>query len=46
MQIGGDIPKKKVILFPMISKEEKEKYHKSKSQVHEVREGLFKEDIL
>jgi hypothetical protein len=40
MQIGG------VILFPMISKGEKEKYQKSKSQVYGVRKGLSIEGIL
>jgi hypothetical protein len=46
MSTGGDISIGGVILFPMMSKGEKEKDQKSKSQAHEVREGLFKEGIL
>jgi hypothetical protein len=46
MQTGGDISKGGVILFPMMSKGEKEKDQKRKSQAHEVREGLFREGIL
>jgi hypothetical protein len=46
MQTGGDISTGGVILFPMMSKGEKEKDQKRKSQAHEVREGLFREGIL
>jgi hypothetical protein len=46
MQTGGDISTGGVILFPMMSKGEKEKDQKRKIQAHEVREGLFRKGIL
>jgi hypothetical protein len=39
MKMGGDIPIGGVIIFPMMSKVEEEKYKKSKSQAYEVRKG-------
>jgi hypothetical protein len=46
IQIEEDILIGGVINFPMMSKLDKEKYQKRKIQEHEVREGLFIEDIL
>jgi hypothetical protein len=43
--MGREREQRRDTLFPMMSKEETKKYHKSKSQAHEVREGLFKEGI-
>jgi hypothetical protein len=41
MQTGGDISTRGVIIFPMMSKGEKEKYQKRKSQAHEVKERII-----
>jgi hypothetical protein len=46
MQIEGDMLIGGDILFPMMSKGEKEKYQKRNNQVHEVRKGLYSEGIL
>jgi hypothetical protein len=45
MQTGGDILIGGVILFPMMSKGEKERDQKRNIQAHEVREGFFREGI-
>jgi len=42
MQIGADISIGGDILFPMISKGEKERGQKRNIQSHEVKEGLFR----
>jgi hypothetical protein len=46
MQTWGYIPTGGVILFPMMSKGEKEKDQKRNNQVHEVRKLLSREGIL
>jgi hypothetical protein len=46
IQTGGYILAGGVILFPMMSKGEKEKDQKRKIQAYEVREGLFRKSIL